>query len=1184
MLGNDYTQINDMGYGIVTTNGGLCEAVSMFTYYCFISFYSLNGGQIRSISSSSAHGVFALVAEGADPLEIPTPVTTYFEFAQGAECYFPSGAFANVQGGLTIFVTNYDYDPLPNSELEIDHGTGFIFTYPITGVAVEGLPAGVARLDLGGAGGISLGVDGLAAAVADGTKLTIRQNANIILTGDVVDVVTRPSTGLVLEESDVVYRILQFDTYEDPTGAKDVTIDIGTSTTFFRTDHGLRPDYQISFETDGVLPEGLDTSTVYFILPDGLSANSFKISRIRRGIPIATTGTQSGNHRYRVRRLALTTLRENYDYIEETVWPVQPFANTPSECTISIDEPAVITLNNHGFSVNDIVRFQTTGALPGGLATNRMYFVASANANTFTVKDTVGGGAISTFGTQSGTQTVGLTLGRVGDATFAIVPVGSVDQTRILGSKLVWIGEEYTVVGYQNESVTLDAFALLTLNRPLVNNVIFYNAPPTLKSAVGKDARGTLTIRISLTRVTGHDLLDIGTGSYADTNYPNEIFGASVNPRNDANETVERNVGRVFYATTDQFGNFNVGPFFRVDQGTGTVTFSAAIALSNLDGLRFKRGVSVSEFSTDNSFSANATDTVPTQNATRIYLERRLGLRHEGTAVEPENLIPITSGGFMALNGLLAMNNNMNLGDNKIINVADPTFPQDAVNFRSLTFDKFQETTVTSPSNADVLTFTGSGKQAENAALTGDILVTRPSANTLLTRVDTGLFIGDVTVTRDGSNKLDVQINPNTIVNADVNSSAAIAQSKLAMNAATTRANATGIAQADRGLASFDSSEFDATNGWISIKNNGIVLTKIAQIGTKTLLGNSTTTANNVTAVPFTTVINDGGAVKKSQYSTTGYLRRIGTGFANDTDYQVVDEASTNVVSTLVKRDSNGDFAARNVNLSRLSIDNKIAIDTTASGTGGFTQYHGFLSQVGILIGDGSAGADKKSFYDNDSHEFRTQNGSANAPVKTGTLTTTAITTGGAGTAGTLTGAFTLTGSLTFGGGSNLTMGTGAITARTLTTGDSTTTGTVTGRWSLTTGSRFEATYADLAEYYEGDRDYEVGTVLIFGGEKEVTLSVKANDHRVAGVVSDNAAYIMNSGCQGEKVCVALQGRVACRVVGRIEKGDLMVTSNIAGVAIAAKGSVQPGTLIGKALENYNSDHIGKIEIAVGRT
>jgi len=1172
MLGNDFTQINDMGYGIVTTNGGLCEAVSMFTYYCYTSYYSLNGGQIRSIAGSSAHGVYALVAEGADPLEVPTPVTTYFDFAQGARSYFPSGAFANSQNGLEIFITDYTYVPLINSELEIDHGTGLIFKYPVTNAVTDGLPPGVARLTLGRSEG--LGIDGLATTVPDGVKLTVRQNSTVVLTGDVVDVTTRPSTGLILEESSRVYRILQFQNYVDSTGSKSVSIGIGSPTTFFSTGHGLKPDYQISFNTTGSLPTGLDTTTIYFVLSEGLTTNSFRISSVRRGSSISTSGVQTGDQSYIVRQLALTTLRENYDYIDLTLWPTQPFRTTSSVCTISITDPAVVTLNSHGFVTNDVIRFETTGTLPGGISVSRMYFVESVlSTDTFRLKDTVNGTALGTFGIQTGTQSVGLVVGSAGDETFAVVPVGPDDQERIIGTKLVWIGEEYTIVGYQNELITGEPFALLTLNRPLLDSVVFYNALPTLKSAVGKDERGTLTIRISLTRVTGHDLLEIGTGSYADTNYPNEIYGPPVNQFNAANETEERTVGRVFYVTTDQFGNFNVGPFFRVDQGTGTVTFSAAIALSNLDGLGFKRGVTISEFSVDSSFADNATDTVPTQNATRIYLERRLGLSHSGSIIPAQSLIPSVSGGFMALDGQLSMKGDMNLGNNKIINVANPTDPQDAVNLRSLIFDNFQEITVNSIASADLLTFTGSGNSAENASVSGDI-----------------------SFTRTGPNALNVQINSEAIVNADINASAAIVQSKLSLNAATTRANATGITQADRGLVSFDSSQFDATNGWITVKDNGLTLSKLAQLPTNTMLGNSGPTTANVGTVTFATVVNNGGAVKKSQYNAVGYLRRIGATFTGDADYTVVDESSANTASTLVKRDSSGDFAANVVNISRLQIDSKITLDTTVTGTGGFTQYHGFLSQVGILIGDGSNAADKKSFYDNDSHQFRTQNGLSNAPVTTGILTassvvTTTITSGGAATTGSLTGAWTVTGSLAVGGTGNLTMGTGTINvasgtlqSRTLTTGASTTTGTVTGNWSLTAGSRLEATYADLAEYYEGDREYDVGTVLVFGGDKEVTLSTKSNDHRVAGVVSDNAAYTMNSECPGNKVCVALQGRVACRVVGKIEKGDLMVTSNIAGVAVSAKGQAMPGTIIGKALEKYDSDHIGTIEVAVGRT
>jgi hypothetical protein len=128
-----------------------------------------------------------------------------------------------------------------------------------------------------------------------------------------------------------------------------------------------------------------------------------------------------------------------------------------------------------------------------------------------------------------------------------------------------------------------------------------------------------------------------------------------------------------------------------------------------------------------------------------------------------------------------------------------------------------------------------------------------------------------------------------------------------------------------------------------------------------------------------------------------------------------------------------------------------------------------------------------------------------------------------------------------------------------------------------------QATYsADLAEYYEGDRDYEVGTVLVFGGDKEVTLSNKQGDTRVAGVVSDTAAFVMYDACPGFKNLIALQGRVPCKVVGKIKKGDMLVTSRIPGVAVATEVA-QAGTIVGKALENYDSDHIGTIEVAVGR-
>jgi hypothetical protein len=148
-----------------------------------------------------------------------------------------------------------------------------------------------------------------------------------------------------------------------------------------------------------------------------------------------------------------------------------------------------------------------------------------------------------------------------------------------------------------------------------------------------------------------------------------------------------------------------------------------------------------------------------------------------------------------------------------------------------------------------------------------------------------------------------------------------------------------------------------------------------------------------------------------------------------------------------------------------------------------------------------------------------------------------------------------------------------------LSTGANTTAGNITGNFTLTAGSRLQATYADLAEYYEADAVYEPGTILEFGGDKEVTIAEDSTT-RVAGVVSTNPAYAMNANCRGIATAIALQGRVPTKVRGAIRKGDMMVSG---GNGFAKpSSSPQMGTVIGKALENFDGIE-GIIEIAVGR-
>lgn len=135
-------------------------------------------------------------------------------------------------------------------------------------------------------------------------------------------------------------------------------------------------------------------------------------------------------------------------------------------------------------------------------------------------------------------------------------------------------------------------------------------------------------------------------------------------------------------------------------------------------------------------------------------------------------------------------------------------------------------------------------------------------------------------------------------------------------------------------------------------------------------------------------------------------------------------------------------------------------------------------------------------------------------------------------------------------------------------------------------GEATSAQYADLAENYTADADYAPGTLLVVGGNAEVTASNKYADSAVAGVVSTNPAHLMNSGLESEFVAaVALTGRVPCRVTGNIVKGDVLTSSTIPGAATKLNAeNFVPGCVVGKALENHVGGDVSVIEILVGKS
>ena len=130
-------------------------------------------------------------------------------------------------------------------------------------------------------------------------------------------------------------------------------------------------------------------------------------------------------------------------------------------------------------------------------------------------------------------------------------------------------------------------------------------------------------------------------------------------------------------------------------------------------------------------------------------------------------------------------------------------------------------------------------------------------------------------------------------------------------------------------------------------------------------------------------------------------------------------------------------------------------------------------------------------------------------------------------------------------------------------------------------GKSTSAQYADLAEKYVADEEYEVGTVLKIGGDHEVTMCDEDMSTKVVGTVSEHPAVIMNANAQGDHIAsVALTGRVPIKVIGPIAKGDMLVSAGDGKARAEADPKI--GSVIGKSLEDHE-DGNGIIEAVVGK-
>jgi hypothetical protein len=1006
MLSADFTQVNDLGYGFIVTNNGLQENVSDFTYYNYVSYYSHNGGQIRSLNGSTAYGTFGLKSTGADPNEVPLPVYVNDDMVQtGTVVSHISIAGINTLNTVSstvLYLRGLSYTPYNGSEIEVDHGLATdslsnvlgVQTYQVVSVSTVSSVAvpGLTQMNLSASSGLGLASTGLKAAISSGTVVVVRNSKQVQLVGVNVNTIVRPSTALKYDESTgTSYRVINFD-------------------------------------------------------GSGLSS----------GIVRATT-TLGFDY------VSLTTL------IQNDVPPITPGALSFKIAKLD--------------SIND-------------------YRVRSSTATTATA----------------------LTFG--------------------------WKNQVYRITAYSTGTESNATSGTIYFTPALATTITNLTNTATgvvLKAGIRKYTSATITTRISTTRATNHDMLDVGSGGYEESNYPNDIFGPPRNTPSPAYERIEPagDVGRVFAVTSDQDGNFKVGDYFAVDQGTGDLKFSGQLTLTGISGLQFSRGgAEVKEFSTFEDMTNARSDTVPTELAVVGYVAKRLGVSVSGI-VQPTLLGP----GFLDLTGLQTMKGSIQMGGNainmanaKITNITtstaageyanaankwyvdayvskklslagtesgDPITGSQASSFGIMTgplilnsatttssfiyqaatrwnvdsirqVSTLSDVTLTNLADTDLLMFAGTlsvNTQSQRPIYNATRQIVNVANNIAqITNSSTSTGGGsDITITRSTNTVTNAntvtfklvggQGASNPITNYHVNDNAAIAQSKLAMNYAVAGAwGGSSPTQANLGLARMDSSYFVSTGGFITLYS------------------------------PTNFPVNVQTANKVNNTLTRG-LYLTGSNFDGSlATTWAVDGTSTNVASKVVTRDASGNFSAGTVSASLSGVAtcaNNLRVDSD--------QYRAACtaSSASTIVA-------------------RDANCDIYARIFCGDLCGTAL----------------------------------------------------------------QAKYADLAENYQADQHYGPCVVLEFGGRCEVTMA-SIRSRAVAGVVSTNPAYLMNSDLKGDNVVtLALQGRVPCKVKGPIRKGDLLVS---AGDGFA-RSDPDPkiGAVIGKALENFDSEE-GIIEIVVGR-
>jgi len=1205
MLANDFTQINDLGFGCLAINNALSELVSMFTYYCHTGYLAADGSQIRSIAGNNSYGFFGLVAEGSDPDEIATDVQL------GADMVFPAKTF------------------------RADGYLDFAAAVPSTGTITVGqtLTQGLIELTITGITQANPAV--VTTSVAHGLS-----NSDFVTINDVVGMIEINGLQFYVDtdgsgSAGGTYTTSEFALYTD--SALTTTYDSTTNTAYSSAGEAVRAANA--------------TGIVSFLGEEDASGDPTRIYVHSTSGVFNTTGTCTTPTASTVgipNNVETLDLDAPEDSLFMYAYDLGGFPNNISEVEVFHDvnlyQPyeitnatdAEFTIGGYPIEVDTAV-----GVTYGGSGTGAVLQISKiqTGGGTYQVRvDNAGDGSPASYVATETITIPGNLLGGATPANDATVTIDDadgglitsasvtgtprVDDSTPIKSGIVWrfnfgTGLEGTASnGLQQDTPHDTRLVVRHKQNFLMDSFPAEDLPvrPSTAFQFIDDTRDYTYRTISFSN-TITDGVSVGTDQRMVTFDSNFRYIDLTLDRGAANALGDTE--SAFYAAATVNPNYTDIMAAPTPALSGSITMGTTAATTSTDGSRFLV-ISV----------LDETDEERIQNYDMIFTWGGKIHQIDGYAVYD---YPAGSG-------------TREVG---VIQISDVSGSD--INFPALSGSAYGGLGL-SAEITDGLVLKAGLAEGENAEITVNISTCRATGHDMLDIGVGGYNTANYPERIFGEPFGTSAISTNDAIDSEGFNSAAQVQERNKGRVFTVMTDQDGFFRVGRFFT------VDQGTGSVTF-NAALVLTNIDGIGFKRgvrvneFSNDATFTDAKGDAVPTQTAVEgyinarlgrdrNGTALTTGLIPTGGgYIFKLGdtmagtlnmgsntlTGLANPDPAQPTDavniqyfEDNTDeindigdvtitgtgtpvrgnlLVFTGTDQDSENcaitgdievtydpltpnqieigftagsitnDDVAADAAIEQSKLDMVIATSRAAAPTG---------TPADIQAASGLASFDSANFTVTDGWVKITDGGIANVELANSTITIGSTVVNLGDTITNLTGIGTInhTGDILGPAGSSpdngVSIGSSANRYNTV--------------WASTfNGTATEALYADLAENYLGDADYEPGTVLVFGGDAEVTVCSAKGQTSVAGVVTTNPAHLMNSALEGDNVVgLALQGRVPCKVIGTVKKGDMLVTSAVPGYAIV-NNSPGVGQVLGKAVGTKDTEDRGVVEIVVGR-